>query len=243
MKKGKKDKFTKLNDEFREFINNDILTKDFKNYSADKLKKVKASDWYDKRSKHLSHKLIIGSEEDYINENTFLIMGLAIISSKIMYQLNRSIESKKIGLLESYLDELNESNPQELNHSQLLKANLFHLDFKKHVNKELNWDSPLVDYVHLKESLIQRLKNYISTLNDIRFKDFGSTKVRASKKMTNPKVESPFLTLKEAAAYCKKSESTIRNHMRSGKLVYDAGGKTEGYLFLKETLDDYLGKT
>lgn len=232
-----------LNDEFEEFINNSILSKDFNGYSADRLKKVSAKDWFDKRSKYLKHKLLFGSQDDYVNKNTFLLMGLAILSSKIMNQLNSSTEPKKIGLLESYLDELKESDSQELNHSQLEKSNLFHLDFKKHVGKDIDWDSPSVDYVRLRDDLENRLSDYIDTLNDIRYKDFGTVKVRASEIKSTSKVVSPYYTIKEAATVCKISTSKIYKDLKSGKLVHDVGDQSQGYKFLKETLDDYVGKT
>ncbi len=123
----------------------------------------------------------------------------------------------------------------------MLKSNLFYLDFKKHVGNGINWDSPIVDYNLLKKSLIQKLEDYIGNINDIRFKDFSTVKARAPKLKTAPIKESPFLKLKEAALYCKLSESTIHNDIRSGKLIYDAGNVNQGYKFTKETLDNYLG--
>lgn len=231
-----------LNDDFKAFINESILTKEFANYSATSLYKVSAGDWFDKRSKYLTHRLIFGSQEDYVNKNTFLLIGLAILSSKVMNQLNNSATPKNISLLKTYLKKLEDTGPQELNHSQLNKSSLFYIDFKKHIGKDIVWDEPTVDYVRLKNGLVERLRDYIDTVEDIRFKDFSSVKVSASKKMTKRKVESPFFTVKEAASYCKVHRSTIYNHLNSDKLVYDAGDKSQGYKFLKKTLDDYLGK-
>ncbi|MFA7326701.1 MAG: hypothetical protein WC121_08560 [Candidatus Kapaibacterium sp.] len=143
----------------------------------------------------MKHSLIFGFQEDYVNKNTFLLIGLAILSSKVMNQLNSSTTPKQISLLESYLVELEKSNPQQLNHSQLKKSSLYYLDFKKHIGKDIDWDEPTVDYDKLKNGLVEKLRDYIDTVEDIRFKDFSSVKVRASKKMTTSKVESPFFTV------------------------------------------------
>lgn len=234
---------SELNNEFIEFINNSILTEPFANCSAKDLYNVSAKDWFEIRSKNLYHQLLFGSQKDYLSKNTFLLMGLAIISSKIMNQLNNSTDHKKMKLLKSYLAELEESSPQELNHSQLKKSNLFYLDYKKCVGDDIDWDVQTVDYDSLKNCLVVRLRDYIDTIDDIRFKDFGSVKARASKMMTTPRVESPYFTVPAAAIYCGLSQNTIRNHRKIGKLVHDAGDEHQGYKFLKETLDKYIGKT